>query len=238
MRDDIRINEILFDPPSVAALTKLELERKRKQLGAYKTGWEKIDNHYVMLQLGMLNVISADTSHGKSTFVTALAHNLIDQLKPDEAGMIVTLEDTIEKYGMKLTSASSGVPIMSLLDKSITDRQFDRLVRHAAKIGQSPLYVVGHSSADKTSRPRLSIDDVVLAVRNMINTQKRAVRFVVIDYLQMLNVEYLGKTFDLGKDNNEIPANPGDVLISDISEPHGIRAVSKMRVIVTIAPPI
>ena len=42
----------------------------------------------------------------------------------------------------------------------------------------------------------------------------------------------------LGKDDSELPANPGDVLISDISEPHGIRATSKMRVLVTIAPPI
>ncbi len=42
----------------------------------------------------------------------------------------------------------------------------------------------------------------------------------------------------LGKDDKELPANPGDVLISDISEPHGIRATSKMRVLVTIAPPI
>lgn len=42
----------------------------------------------------------------------------------------------------------------------------------------------------------------------------------------------------LGKDDATIPANPGDVLISDISEPHGVRADSDMRVVVTIAPPI
>jgi quercetin dioxygenase-like cupin family protein len=42
----------------------------------------------------------------------------------------------------------------------------------------------------------------------------------------------------LGKDGVTIPAEPGDVLVSDISEPHGIRAESNMRVLVTIAPPI
>jgi quercetin dioxygenase-like cupin family protein len=42
----------------------------------------------------------------------------------------------------------------------------------------------------------------------------------------------------LGKDQANIPAKQGDVLISDIAEPHGIRAKSEMRVIVTIAPPI
>ncbi len=33
-------------------------------------------------------------------------------------------------------------------------------------------------------------------------------------------------------------AQPGDVLISDISEPHGVRAKSDMRIFVNIAPPI
>jgi len=42
----------------------------------------------------------------------------------------------------------------------------------------------------------------------------------------------------LAKEGITLPANPGDVLISDISEPHGVRAKSDLRVLVTIAPPI
>jgi len=42
----------------------------------------------------------------------------------------------------------------------------------------------------------------------------------------------------LAKDGATLPANTGDVLISDIAEPHGIRATTDMRVLVTIAPPI
>jgi quercetin dioxygenase-like cupin family protein len=42
----------------------------------------------------------------------------------------------------------------------------------------------------------------------------------------------------LGKDEAVLPAVPGDVLVCDISEPHGVRAKSDMRVVVTIAPPI
>ena len=42
----------------------------------------------------------------------------------------------------------------------------------------------------------------------------------------------------LGKDSASIPARPGDVLISDISEPHGLRAITDLRLLVTIAPPI
>ncbi len=42
----------------------------------------------------------------------------------------------------------------------------------------------------------------------------------------------------LGKDGEAGPALPGDVLISEIREPHGVRAKGRMRVLVTIAPPI
>ncbi|ACV69664.1 cupin domain-containing protein [Desulfohalobium retbaense] len=42
----------------------------------------------------------------------------------------------------------------------------------------------------------------------------------------------------LGADNATLPARAGDVLVADISEPHGFRAETDMRVLVTIAPPI
>jgi len=39
-------------------------------------------------------------------------------------------------------------------------------------------------------------------------------------------------------DTSSIPAKAGDMLIADISEPHGVKATTKMRIVVTIAPPI
>ncbi len=42
----------------------------------------------------------------------------------------------------------------------------------------------------------------------------------------------------LGKDGMALPAKAGDVLVSDIGEPHGLRAKTDLRVLVTIAPPI
>ena len=42
----------------------------------------------------------------------------------------------------------------------------------------------------------------------------------------------------LGSDSSSIPAKAGDVLLSDIATPHGVKALSDMRILVTIAPPI
>lgn len=47
-----------------------------------------------------------------------------------------------------------------------------------------------------------------------------------------------GEGFFLGEGENKIPAGKGDILISQIREPHGVRAQTKMRILVTIAPPI
>ncbi|HMM39536.1 MAG TPA: cupin domain-containing protein [Desulfovibrio sp.] len=41
----------------------------------------------------------------------------------------------------------------------------------------------------------------------------------------------------LSKDG-ALPAETGDILVSPIATPHGLRAATRMRVLVTIAPPI
>ena len=54
-----------------------------------------------------------------------------------------------------------------------------------------------------------------------------------------LSIQVLEGTGDfLGENAASIPARPGDILISEIREPHGVRAESEMRILVTIAPPI
>ena len=47
-----------------------------------------------------------------------------------------------------------------------------------------------------------------------------------------------GEGFFLGENDMEMQARKGDILRSEIREPHGVRATTKMRILVTIAPPI
>ena len=54
-----------------------------------------------------------------------------------------------------------------------------------------------------------------------------------------LSIQVLEGTGEfLGKDDRAIPAQTGDLLLSDIREPHGVRAQTDMRILVTIAPPV
>ena len=42
----------------------------------------------------------------------------------------------------------------------------------------------------------------------------------------------------LADDGVALPAKTGEMLVCDISDPHGVRATTDMRIVVTIAPPI
>ncbi|MGB3222056.1 MAG: cupin [Desulforhopalus sp.] len=54
-----------------------------------------------------------------------------------------------------------------------------------------------------------------------------------------LSIQVLeGDGYFLGEGDTELPATQGDILISQIREPHGVRAKTQMRILVTIAPPI
>lgn len=54
-----------------------------------------------------------------------------------------------------------------------------------------------------------------------------------------LSIQVLeGEGYFLGENEVELPAAEGDILISQIREPHGVRAITRMRILVTIAPPI
>ncbi len=53
--------------------------------------------------------------------------------------------------------------------------------------------------------------------------------------LSILVIEGEGEFLAAG--DAAVPATPGDLLISEITEPHGVRAITDMRIIVTIAPP-
>ena len=63
--------------------------------------------------------------------------------------------------------------------------------------------------------------------------------FKIIDLDGELSIQVIeGEGVFLGENDAEIPAKTGNILISEIREPHGVRATTDMRIVFTIAPPI
>lgn len=59
---------------------------------------------------------------------------------------------------------------------------------------------------------------------------------VIEGQLSILVIEGEGEF--LADNHVSLPAKTGDMLVCDISDPHGVRAKTDMRIVVTIAPPI
>ncbi len=94
-----------------------------------------------------------------------------------------------------------------------------------------------NSFSDKNMKQFLLHDSSDFKIINFSPGQELPIHSHDIDgQLSIVVLEGSGEF--LGNDNTRFPANPGDVLIADIREPHGIRAKTHMRVLVTIAPPI
>ncbi len=186
---NMRADEILFTPPQISTLAKEQIDREI--LGGkagMRTGISQLDDHFVMIRPGKFIGILADTSHGKSSFMTFLSRNLLEQLADDEIGVYCTWEDSVEDFGIADISAYSGVPISSVYNGDITETQLKRLMKGAADRAASPLWVIGHSEARRTARPRLTMTDIMLAMDNILSVQRKKVRFIMFDYLQQVNL--------------------------------------------------
>ncbi len=100
--------------------------------------------------------------------------------------------------------------------------------------------IIEQNSFDDLSMKRLLVHDS--AYFKVLNFNFKAGQELPIhshDVEGQLSIAVLeGEGEFMGKDGASLPAKMGDILIADISEPHGVKAASNMRVLVTIAPPI
>lgn len=181
------IDQVYFDPPQISTMAVNAIKRE-KGTESLSLGIPQLDDHFVMAKPSKFIGILADTSHGKSAFMTFLARQMTKQLKGDEIGIYATWEDAIEKFGINDLGAISGVPVTSVYNGKMTERELDRMIEASTKRAEMPLWMVGHSDAVKTFNPRLTMTDFMLVMQNILEKQKRNVKFVMVDYLQLINL--------------------------------------------------
>lgn len=177
----------IFSPPEISTLAIEQVKREQQGSESLQFGIPWLDEHFVMNRPGKFIGLLADTSHGKSTFLSCVAKNMTGQLKENEIGVFITWEDSVESYGINSLASHSGIPISSVYNGEATEQDLNKMIKSSVRLAQTPLYIVGHSEADKTARPRLTITDVQLALENLINVQEKEIRFVVYDYLQQIS---------------------------------------------------
>lgn len=179
---------VLFDPPQISVKTTESIQRSRNGTASYNIGLPGMDG-YVMSRANKINGIVADTSQGKTTVANIIAREHAKQIdaENDEIGLFVTWEDTVEDFGMSDFAHLSKIPLASLFHGDVKEHEFKRLIQASVERSQSPLWIMGQSENSTRLMPQFTMTDVCHAVDYLINTQKKKVKFVMLDYLQSID---------------------------------------------------
>lgn len=187
MKELPAIEKNVFSPSQIAEATTNAIRNAQEHPDHLKMGFEQFDDHFVMAKPRKVIGVLADTSHGKTSFMTATARNFVTQLAPNEIGVYATWEDSVEDFGLADIANISKIPVASLFHGDVKEAEFSRMLNAAAKRAATPLWLVGHSEEFRAGRPRLTMVDLWAAMDHIVSVQGKKVRFVMLDYLQRIS---------------------------------------------------
>jgi replicative DNA helicase len=184
------IKSITFDPPTISTRAVHTIQNNKTDAPSYNLGIPALSD-YIMSRKNKVNGLLSDTSQGKTSFKSYLARHMATQIDANngDVGVYFTWEDTVEDFGMGDISFYSKIPLASLYHGDVREYEYTRLLKAATERASTPLWVVGQSEAITKAQPRMTMTDVFAAVDYIQNTQKRNVKFVMLDYLQRINRE-------------------------------------------------
>ena len=188
MSDSKKIEGAIYEPALVAKLTLESIKAEQADPGYLSLGIKPFGTDFVMARKSKVIGILGDTSQGKTSLMVHMAREMARQLSGNEIGLFVTWEDNIEDFGMVDIANMSKIPVKSLYNGQVSENQFGRMMNAASKRAGTPLWLAGHSEMSE-ARPMLTMEDIFFICSNLVNVQKKTIKFVMLDYLQRINRE-------------------------------------------------
>jgi replicative DNA helicase len=212
----------VYDAGEAVGLTLDSIDQREQDILSGKAvaglfGLETLDDYVVTQWPGDVLVICALPSNGKSFVSRMLAKRVVDVLLEHGDGsrvvVWVTVEESIEKVTTHWLAAMSGISATDMLSGKMKDIQKGRMRASVAEVSSWPFYIIGHSIArreedgEKHKTARLSRDEIDMCLDYIMNTAKKDIAFVVIDYLHRVRndkgsdrEEHIRKTVDWTRD--------------------------------------
>jgi len=193
MKNNISVDDVIFDPPLISTRTVNSVRAEQSHPEYLSLGIPEL-KPFVMARKSKVIGILADTSQGKTSIMRYIARQMVNQIdaEHDEIGMFFTWEDNIEDFGMVDIANISKIPVSSLYNGTINESEFKRMMKASAQRAGTPLWLAGHSETS-TTRPMLTMTDTFEVCDNIVNVQKKRMRFIMLDYLQRINREDTGE---------------------------------------------
>lgn len=172
--ENLSASKDVYDMRAVNEALSLRIQQNcnDERANMIPTGFELIDEKGGF-QLTDLNVIAGATSQGKSTLAVNM---LVNAARKGVAGMMFTLEMTIEQLAARINAPLSGVNSSLMLYKKLRTDQLRDFEKAKAVSNSLPIYI------DDSSTNYEKIKDSIRA-----NAKKRKVKVFFIDYIQILS---------------------------------------------------
>jgi replicative DNA helicase len=161
-------------PMLEATLERIEeLGTRGDEITGQATGFKDLDAKLAGLHPANLVVIAARPSMGKSALALNISQNVAER---GETVAVFTLEMSREEVVQRLLSSMAGVDSHKLRTGQLSPELWQRVVREASRLYQTPLYV--------DDSPDLTVTAIRAKCRRLV--RKQGLGLVVVDYLQLM----------------------------------------------------
>lgn len=169
----------------MGVLTDLErLHQRQGELSGVSTGFRALDHCLGGLQPGDLIVAAGRPGMGKTAFALSLAYNAMRDHQARVA--IFSLEMTSKQLMGRLLSMHTGIESQQLRNGHLADSEWDNVIAAEEVLSALPLFLDDAGS--------LALATLRSKARRLQANQ--AVDLVIVDYLQLLQAESLGKRIE------------------------------------------
>ena len=156
---------------AIDELTEIVEGNRAGNKTALQTGYRIFDKNS-LLRPHTLTVIAAFTSVGKSALALNVAVNVA---RTGAAVAYYSLEMGKAELASRAISAAVQVPANIIMNKSLTDEQFERYKYYVTEYRRLPIHI--------DERSTVSFDSTIGSIRTL--TRKRDIKLAIIDYLQI-----------------------------------------------------
>jgi replicative DNA helicase len=183
---------ILYTPAEVSKSTLKTIDEIQQQRdSAVRVTIPGLSEQIKVLRPGRLFSIIALPSNWKTGLMQAMARAEAERLDPtgNEAVIYATWEVAIEELGIYDLANTARLDVSRVLAGEISKIEFDQLRAAAIKRAALPIYVLGHSIADRRKRQHMTMTAVAQALGELEDQFGIKPRLSCLDYLQRIKPE-------------------------------------------------
>ena len=161
-------------------------------------GIPAIDNYVVTFWPGQVIFTIALPSNGKSFIARMHAKHILNTLMDTDDDRVIvwiTVEEPVEKVTGHWLAALAGVSSTSLMSGRIDEVEYHKLEAYVSELTTWPIFIIGHSVSrrnendERVQGARLTRNQIQSCLEYIMNTLKKDIAFVVLDYIQRVHPE-------------------------------------------------